>query len=277
MNKVFFFTDIHGMGNLYDAIMKHCIEQDPECIIVFGGDACDRGKDGYRIMKDLLNHPNVVYLKGNHEDMFVKAARQLKQHFPNLKTKEEIGVTLTRCKRDLDGEGSIALSLYNGGKSTLTDWILDGMPMDIVEKLNNLQLTFVYNNYDFSHSAGKYKVFQNVHNLELRGQPIPDVDSEYLLWVRSAFEEPWAPSRTAIFGHTFVEYVYADLVGEAWPKNKAIVPFTYACGDESAGWKFCIDTGACVTKRAFVLDVLKGQSQGFAEKNDGTIEKIEMI
>ena len=277
MNKVFFFTDIHGMGNLYDAIMKHCIEQDPECIIVFGGDACDRGKDGYRIMKDLLNHPNVVYLKGNHEDIFVKAARQIKQKMPNLKTKEEIGIALTRCKRAIDDYGAIALSLYNGGKSTLTDWILDGMPMDIVEKLDNLQLTFVYDNYDFSHSAGKYKNFQKVHQLELRGQPIADEDAEYLLWTRSDLDAPWAQNRVAVFGHTPVMEVYRNIFDEIWPANEAYVPIMYASEDQTAGWKICMDTYACVANRAFVFDVLEERSQGFEQKNDGTIEKIEVI
>lgn len=277
MHDIFTFGDIHGMYDLYKAIMDYCNEQDPEATIVFLGDACDRGKDGYRIMKDLLNHPNVVYLKGNHEDIFVKAARQIKQKMPNLKTKEEIGITLTRCKRDIENCEAIALSLYNGGKSTLTDWILDGMPMDIVEKLDNLQLTFVYDNYDFSHSAGVYKNFQKIHQLELHGQPIPDIDAEYLLWTRSHLDVPWAQNRIAVFGHTPVMEVYKSVFGENWPIGKAYVPFMYASEDQTAGWKICMDTCACAVNRAFVLDVLEGHSQGFEQKNDGTIEKIEVI
>ena len=50
MHDIFFFTDIHGMYDLYRAIMDFCNEQDPEAMIIFGGDACDRGKDGYKIM-----------------------------------------------------------------------------------------------------------------------------------------------------------------------------------------------------------------------------------
>ena len=46
MHDVFFFTDIHGMGCLYDTIMNYCLKEDPECMIIFGGDACDRGPDG---------------------------------------------------------------------------------------------------------------------------------------------------------------------------------------------------------------------------------------
>ena len=92
MHDIFFFTDIHGMYDLYRAIMDFCNEQDSEATIIFGGDACDRGRDGYKIMKELLANPRVVYLKGNHEDLFVKAAYEIKDEFHPFGeiTKEDI-------------------------------------------------------------------------------------------------------------------------------------------------------------------------------------------
>ena len=42
------------------------------------------------------------------------------------------------------------------------------------------------------------------------------------------------------------------------------------------GWKLDMDTGAVFTGRAFVLNILTMQAQGFEEKND-TIKKIEVI
>lgn len=81
MHDIFYFTDIHGMYDLYRAIMDYCNEQDPEAMIIFGGDACDRGKDGYKIMKELLDNPQVLYLKGNHEDLFVHAAWYLMREY----------------------------------------------------------------------------------------------------------------------------------------------------------------------------------------------------
>ena len=274
MRNIFYFTDIHGTRPLFDAIMNYCNEQDPEAMIIFGGDAIDRGPDGYQIMKELLDNPKVLYLKGNHEDMFVKAARQIKQKMPNLKTKEEIGIALTRCKRAIEDYDAIALSLYNGGKSTLTDWILDGMPMDIIEKIDNLQLTFVYNNCDFSHSTGVYKNFQKVHQLELHGQPIPDEDAEYLLWTRSGMDISWAPERIAIFGHTPTPYL-SDYIEFKPEKDWEISPVMFNKLIPNA-WKLDMDTGAVFTKRAFVLNVPTLQAQGFEEKN-GNVKKIELI
>mgnify|MGYP002526906662 CR=1 FL=1 len=81
MHDVFYFTDIHGRKDLFDRIISFCEQQDPEYTLIFGGDAADRGSEGYYIMTALLDNPHVIYLKGNHEDLFVKAARAIIGHF----------------------------------------------------------------------------------------------------------------------------------------------------------------------------------------------------
>ena len=67
-------SDIHGMSDLFDKAMNYLEEDNEPYQLIYLGDACDRGPDGYRIMKQLLRNPNVIYLKGNHEDLFVKSA-----------------------------------------------------------------------------------------------------------------------------------------------------------------------------------------------------------
>ena len=42
MHDVFYFTDIHGQLDLFQTMRDWCLKQDPECMIIFGGDACDR-------------------------------------------------------------------------------------------------------------------------------------------------------------------------------------------------------------------------------------------
>ena len=64
------FSDIHGNRKLFDAI-KNFIKEDDT--IYFLGDACDRGPDGWEIIKEILADERFIYLKGNHEDMLVKA------------------------------------------------------------------------------------------------------------------------------------------------------------------------------------------------------------
>lgn len=279
MHDIFFFTDIHGMYDLYRAIMNYCNEQDPEATIIFGGDACDRGPDGYRIMKELLDNPYVIYLKGNHEDMFVKAAREIKEMF-NFEgaDEEKIHKALNACKHFDYKFAAIQDSLYNGGLVTLTDWILDGMPLDIVARIKNLPLTFSYNDVDFCHAGSTYKTFKEVADLEYEGKEIPSWDAEYLLWSRTTINTGWAPNRTCIFGHTPTPYLEDYLDKFKWPENCEITPVLYTRNtiSEMTGEKIDMDTGAVFTGRAYVLNVLTMQAQGFKLK-DNKIEKIEVI
>jgi len=279
MHDVFFFTDIHGSRPLFNAIMNFCNEQDTEAMIIFGGDAIDRGQDGYAIMKELLNNPKVVYLKGNHEDMFTKAAHEIK-HFFNFKNAniEKIHEMLNACRYFDYKYANIQDSLCNGGLATLTDWILDGMPMDIIERIERLPLTFTYNEVDFCHAGSTYKTFKKIADLEYDGKEIPSWDADHLLWSRTTIDIGWAPGRTCVFGHTPTPYLEDYLDKFKWPEDCEITPVLYNRNTipEMTGWKLDMDTGAVFTGRAFVLNVLTMKAYGF-ENKDNKIEKIECI
>lgn len=67
-------SDLHGCYDLYAAMLDK-INFSERDTLFFLGDAADRGPDGIEIMEDLRSRPNVVYLLGNHEDMFRRTAR----------------------------------------------------------------------------------------------------------------------------------------------------------------------------------------------------------
>jgi len=254
MHDIFFFTDIHGMYSLYRAVMDYCKEQDPECTIIFGGDAIDRGPDGYKIMKELLDDPQVIYLKGNHEDMFVRAAYEIKDEFSfSDKNIDHIHEKLNNAYQ----YKYVRDSLFNGGLSTLTDWVLDDMPMDIVERIDNLPLTFSYKDKDFCHTAGIYKCFKAVADKEYKGEKVPEWDAMYALWTRY-LESDWAPKRTAIFGHTPV-LLLNDYVKVPVEKLEPV-----AWTDVELGWtKIDMDCGSAFTDVVYVLNILTMKMQGF--------------
>ena len=74
MNKVYAFSDLHGMYNLWKQIKEHCDESDT---LIFLGDAADRGPDGLKIIKELLADKKVIYLKGNHEEFLIEVGLEL--------------------------------------------------------------------------------------------------------------------------------------------------------------------------------------------------------
>lgn len=251
--------------------MDYCNKQDPEASIIFLGDAIDRGPDGYKIMKELLDNPKVVYLKGNHEDIFTKAAHELKALFSfENADKEKIQKILNACKHFDYKYASIQDSLCNGGLITLTDWILDGMPMDIVERIENLPLTFSYENYDFCHAGGSYRTFKEVADKEYNNKKVEEWDADFLLWSRTSIDVGWAPDRTCVFGHTPTPYLEDYLDKFKRLEDCEITPVLYKGNTipEMTGWKLDMDTGAFFTGKAYVLNVLTGKIQGF-----GKVEK----
>ena len=166
MHDIFYFTDIHGMYDLYRAIMNYCKEQDPEAMIVFGGDACDRGPDGYKIMKELLANPQVIYLMGNHEDMFIHAAWFIMQDYQGPLDDESVFQYLLKCDTQEFYSKEVQLCLYNGGYRTIYDWMVDGMSKEFVDKIANLPLTISYENLDFCHAGGNPKTFLKISTNE---------------------------------------------------------------------------------------------------------------
>ena len=255
--------------------MDYCHEQDPEATIVYCGDACDRGADGYRIMKDLLENPYVVYLKGNHEDLFVQAAREIKQMF-NFENADRDKIKTILSAFDYK-YANIQDSLNNGGMTTLMAWIKDGIPMEIVEHIEKLPLTFSTDTCDFCHAAGIYKTFKKAADAEYNEKEVEEYTSNSLLWSRTAFEYGWAPNRTVIFGHTPVPYLLDDLRVKR-DKDNILRPYKYigTANPAMTGTKIDIDTGAAFTGIAYVLNILTMQAQGF-ELKDKQVKKIEMI
>lgn len=63
-------TDLHGNYDLWKQIKNFLKEGDR---LIFLGDAIDRGSRGFEIFKELLEHNQVVYIRGNHEQMMYDA------------------------------------------------------------------------------------------------------------------------------------------------------------------------------------------------------------
>lgn len=67
-------SDLHGMYNLWAQVKNFITEDD---VLYILGDCIDRGEDGWQIIKEIIDMPNVVYLRGNHEQMMIDGERQI--------------------------------------------------------------------------------------------------------------------------------------------------------------------------------------------------------
>ena len=272
MHDTFFFTDLHGQKDLFHAMYNWCLRQDPECTIIYGGDAADRGEHGYEIIKELLTLPQVVYIYGNHEDLFIKAADELLgQYAANDELYHKIHhidsvEKATNIIRDAHG-WNIALHLQNGGFPTLRDWLLDGANEDIIDQLRELPRTVSSEVVDFCHAGSTYMNFSTVNKAEYYGKPLDYYAAKACIWDRDCLALGWETGRTCVFGHTPTILLSAGLYGSRDKSERNAHPAAWqdhmGAKDKRGGWKIDMDTGATWTGRAYVLNVLTMQVTGF--------------
>lgn len=219
------FSDIHGNRKLFDEI-KNFIKEDDT--VYFLGDACDRGPDGWEIIKEILADERFIYLKGNHEDMLVKAY-------------------LECCKNK--GNKNLDLWFWNGGQPTMDKMLIEEASIldKIVTEIRSLPLTAAYRNKNG-------ELIHMSHAGWSMGLETPT--SEEWIWDRTHFlDADWFGPDNAIVihGHTPIPHLveelsffYEELAGEELEPGAL-----WYCG----GHKVCIDCGAHFTNTTVLLNL----------------------
>lgn len=161
--------DVHGCLNELRELMSR-VKPTAEDRIVFLGDYIDRGPDARGVIDYLLDFgerfPATVFLKGNHEAMFLDY----------LAGREQM------------------LFIYNGGQSTLRSYQEKGafrIPRHHLDFLHGLPPCHVTEGFVFVHAG-------------LRpGVSLEKQQEQDMLWIRDEFirsDHDWG--KTVVFGHT---------------------------------------------------------------------------
>lgn len=222
-------TDFHGRLDLYYK-MKEVLR--PEDVVFFLGDAGDRGPDGWELIKTLCADEQFLFIKGNHEDMLVDAARA---YLKNPECKSEAYYLLKR----------------NGGEKTLEDWWREGAHEGWINLLDSLPLTAEYENRNgiivlMSHAG--YTPWTNPNNPNEILLP-----SEFeLLWNRDHFfdqeYEEWLENSVVVHGHTSIP----SLAKKLSDPRTYLKPGAYWYDDNR---KCCIDNLSASSNVACLLDL----------------------
>ena len=233
-------SDLHGEYELFLSILDKISSEDT---VYFLGDACDRGPDGYDLMKSIYEQPNWIYLKGNHEIIFEEA------------------VTDYLNKGDWDYE-TYAFALRNGGKPTLEAWEMDSEVNRKIwrNRIHRLPMSAEYinpNGQRFLLSHAGFHPIRNRHTKEVN-----IYEDEYrLCWDRNhMYNYRWPSGMDDIFivhGHTPMQ-----LYGEGRSPEQG--PLFY-----SKRHKIDIDCATYNTKTAIVFNldtfdyfIVKGENNG---------------
>jgi serine/threonine protein phosphatase 1 len=184
--RTFVIGDLHGCADELDRLLEGLAPTSADTV-VFLGDYIDRGPSSKGVIDRVLRlrreGPRCVFLKGNHEDMFLAYLGYPGRY----------------------GEAF----LYNGGEATLGSYGLEGesgravaahLPADHLEFLLGLQLRFEHGR------------FLCVHAGLAPTRPLDQQREEDILWIRDEFI--WHPHPfgcTVVFGHTPHHDVFLDL------------------------------------------------------------------
>lgn len=214
------FSDLHGNLELFNLIMKFFEEREQAGETVeyyFLGDACDRMNDGYEIMKRMLADKRCTYIRGNHEDMFIKAAEELHSHckYDYFDLDEHSDEEWAEYIRNLlYWNEYINLYISNGGYPTLRDWAKDGMPRNILLQIAALPVFIELEDYILMH-AGCSEFDYECKNLGV------------MIWDRYHFLDDWnVRGTTLIHGHTPISHMPAI----TRKGKKTYQPLVYANG-----------------------------------------------
>jgi serine/threonine protein phosphatase 1 len=161
--------DIHGCLEDLERLMAR-VQPCPEDQVVFLGDYIDRGPNSKGVIDYLMalgrRFPHTIFLKGNHEEMFLNF---------------------------VDGRNQL-LFLYNGGETTLQSYQEETgirIPKSHLDFFQGLRLYHETERFIFVHAG-------------LRpGIPLKEQNKRDLLWIREEFilsGYDWG--KTVVFGHT---------------------------------------------------------------------------
>ena len=266
--KRYFFSDLHGDKELFDKILNFIDDNNDEVQLYFLGDAADRGVDGYHIMKTMLNNPETfIYIKGNHEDMFVAAAREY------LQICEEEGYTPTEfAKRweynvhDIMYCGmDMRLHAMNGGAPTFLSWLMDGCPRKIINTLDRLPLHWRIS----MEEAGEEKVIYDLCHAGCLVEEWVNKDRDAMLWDRNHFFQPWThkdleddPQHILVHGHPAVRSLPTSLLKQANSKMTTWKPVLY-----NEGTKLDLDTRTIETGVITLVELRTHKMVHFAKES----------
>ena len=196
---VYAWADLHGR---IDLLWKGIMYINPEDKVYFLGDAADRGKDGWEIIKYILNDERFTYIKGNHEDLMVKALNGWEPYDGDP------------IDRPFYWNHDINLWYYNGGEVTHEAFendesISNEEKIKILHTLKNLPFVCVYKN-----TKG-----QNVILSHAGYDDIDNGDEEQFIWDRNhlMFYDTWdgEDNEIIVHGHTPIELMIRDQINNA--------------------------------------------------------------
>jgi len=201
MSRHIAIGDIHGCRNLLVKLLDKISFLEEDCL-VFLGDYTDRGEDSKGVIEFLIKlkttHPNVIFLRGNHDALLLDILFSKKIEGRKLEWYLNLGGNKTLAQYGCP-MGEITSYMYffdNISKLKLKDYFPDSH----LEFLKSTELFYKTDKYLFVHAGIN------------PDKTLDEQSPEDLVWIRNEFiYRPHPLEQTIIYGHTPVSQPRIDL------------------------------------------------------------------
>lgn len=227
---VYVISDIHGEYELFMKMLEKIKFQDTDTLYILG-DILDRGPNPIRVLRKLMEMPNVIPIVGNHELMAVKCLDLLC---------EEI-TTETIKKLNNSFVENLLIWQENGGYSTIVELRRYNAQVkkELIEYIKEFliyeTLTVNRKKYLLVHAGlGNFSEQKDIEEYSLHD----------LVWGRVDYEKCYFEDMYVVSGHTPTQSIKGNpRLGFVYQKNHHIAIDCGACFPNGRLAAFCLDTG----------------------------------
>ena len=195
--RIYAIGDIHGRDDLFAELLDRIAQDEADRpplprLLILLGDLVDRGPQSAQVVERAMamarSKENVRFLKGNHEEVFIAAARGSAQA---VRFFRRLGGIQTLASYGLTPHNSSAMS-----DTALAQWMLNHIPRDAVDFLDDFTDMLPVGGYLFVHAGVRPRI-------ALEAQKPAD-----LRWIRGDFlNHRRSFGRMIVHGHSITEEV----------------------------------------------------------------------
>ncbi len=198
-SRIYAIGDIHGRNDLLIALLANIASDDAarggaETQIIFLGDLVDRGSDSAGVIDTAIalkaSGRNVRFLMGNHEEVFLRACREMDPKITRFFIR--IGGEATILSYPITRADYIALDIEE-----LSQRLQTLVPEEHLAFLESFEDQITIGDYAFVHAGIRPEV------------PLSEQEPSDLRWIREEFVDQQGDlEKVIVYGHT----IYEDVV-----------------------------------------------------------------
>ena len=194
MRRMLVISDVHGELERFEELLEKVEYNPKEDQLILLGDYVDRGLNAKEVIEKVmrLKEAGALVLKGNHEDMMIKALTTEEEKFWNHWVKRNGGDQTLHSYGF--SERDIAVNEEEFIRPQLHSEVLE-QHLEFIKGLDHYIET---DEYIFVH-AGVQPI-----------TPVSETDAHTLMWIRNEFHNGYNGEKTVVFGHTETKILHGD-------------------------------------------------------------------